>query len=177
MISSISWGIILIIFGLVILIKALFGIDIPLFRIIFGCAFIYWGINLITHIGIAIPKNNLQETVRFSSATITVSGYGPIKREYNTIFGKLTLILADNIILGQQQYTKIRTIFGSTEIIIPAHVTAQVNIVSMFGSTHVKNDHISFGEKTVFIGQNNQIPHLIIDVDTIFGSCIIKNSL
>lgn len=177
MISSVSWGIILILFGLVVLIKALFGIDIPLFRIIFGCALIYYGINLITNIGICIPHNSHQETTRFGSSTISLFGYGPLKQEYNTILGSLTLILADNIILKSPQYTKIRTVLGTTKLIIPPHITAQINIVSMFGSTQVKDAHVSFGEKTITIGPNSNNPHLIIDVDTIFGSCIIKNSL
>lgn len=177
MISTVSTGIILIIFGLIVLLKALFGIDIPLFRIIFGCGLVYYGINLITHVGITIPQNNYQETTRFASSTIRLSGYGPLKKEYNTIFGHLKLLIDDNIILEKGRYTKIRTVFGKTEIRIPRHISAQVNVASMFGSTHVLDfAPLSFGGKTLYIGPSAQMPDLIIDVDTIFGSCTIKNS-
>lgn len=177
MFTNMTFGIVLILFGLVILIKALFGIDIPLFRILCGCGLIYWGINLITNLTLYPPINHYQENIRFSSSIINLFGRIPIKKEYNTIFGKLNLTIADTIILDRPQYVKIRTIFGTTELTIPQDMPTQINMMSRFGSTQVVNQStVSFGEKTVYLGPIRQNPLLIIDIETIFGNCNVQQS-
>lgn len=177
MVSNHTLGIILIIVGLIILIKALACIAIPVFRLLCGCLFLYYGINLITRINVHTPSTSQKEAVYLGSAIITVLGGEPIKEEYNTILGSLKLIFDKNIIITEPQYIKIRTILGSTELSIPNNITAKIHISSILGSTLVNDTRVAFGEKTVIIGPKNSNPTLIIDIDTILGSCIIKNSL
>ena len=46
--SGIFWGTIVVIFGISMLLKAVFHIDLPVFRILLGLIVIYFGLRLIT---------------------------------------------------------------------------------------------------------------------------------
>ncbi len=115
MISSVAWGIILIILGLALIVRTLFGISIPLLRIALGLLLTYAGIGLLSGPnGSANQQDKM--TITFAKDTITVT---KPKKSYDTIMGFSTIDLT-NLILEDTGKTviDIHTIMGNTIILL-----------------------------------------------------------
>jgi predicted membrane protein len=190
MMSSLTGGVCLIVIGFLLLIKALFGIHIPIFRMLFGIGFIYFGITLITNMSIHCftqqtgqrtttvinffsPTNNPnQENVCFGSQASQATDR--TKTEYNTVFGKLTLDLSDLPAHAFDKPLKLRTVFGSTEVILPKDVPARIILTCSFGSaTYPGGSHAAFGTREIHIGDASQEPGIVIEAEVVFGTLTI----
>jgi predicted membrane protein len=190
MIDSLTAGACLIIVGFFFLIKAFFGLHIPVFRILFGVAFVYFGIMLITNIHISHfsqqtgrstthftkifpPADNPeQENVCFSS--VMSSPTDLLKNEYSTIFGKLVLNLHNVANETFSKPLKLHTVFGSTRLVLPKERSARIIIKCSCGSaTYPGGSHSAFGTKEISIRGTSEQPPIIIHADVVFGTLTI----
>src|SRR5260221_11993184 len=79
--SAVFWGVIVILVGLSIILKAVFGIHIPFLPIIFGLIIIYWGVRILTGGVFSFSRSN---SAVFSEAHIN---YDDTQGDYNIVFG------------------------------------------------------------------------------------------
>ena len=85
--SGAFWGIVLILTGILIIIKYLFNIQIPVFRILIAALFIYLGIRMLMgNYGFGHWRNYGNSSA-FTNNEFT---YSPNQNNYNCVFGRLS---------------------------------------------------------------------------------------
>ena len=173
MISSVAWGIILIILGLALIVRTLFGISIPLLRIALGLLLTYAGIGLLSGPnGSANQQDKM--TITFAKDTITVT---KPKKSYDTIMGFSTIDLT-NLILEDTGKTviDIHTIMGNTIILlnpeIPTEITAQATVGNV---QFPHNKAINFGIRTYKTHGDQVETKLVINAQVILGNLEIQS--
>jgi hypothetical protein len=141
--SGVFWGSILILLGLSVIVRIVFNVHIPLFRVIFALIIIYFGIRVL--VGGAWCRGNCNaNTVLFSDTKAELT---KDSKEYNIIFGKGVVNLTDSSLASQKKKIKVTTIFGSGEIRINPDVPAIVRVNSAFAGAKMPDGNIiSFGE-------------------------------
>lgn len=168
--SGIFWGVVLIIIGLSLIIKIVFNIDFPIFKLLIAFFFIYLGVRIL--IGPSFKPLNKGEdkyNIIFGEKIITQVEN---MREYNVVFGKVIFDLKnfkpDNHILS----IKINTVFGSSEVLLNPSVSSKIEANAVFAHANLPNGNsASFGYTSFYNDSANQSNELIvIHADVVFGS-------
>ncbi|MFX4262409.1 hypothetical protein ACOBQJ_09410 [Pelotomaculum propionicicum] len=156
-------GVILIVLGVLLLVRHLFNLNIPVFRVLLGAIFILIGIS------IAFGGFRGKSTdIIFSSHNIEVAAP---EREYNFIFSNGVVDFSkvpppDNI-----QNVKVNTIFSDGTIIINPQTPVLIKTNAAFASANMPGGNsITFGNynyktKSVLPGSN----YLEIEASVVFG--------
>lgn len=166
--SSIFWGIIIILFGLSIILKAAFNLDIPVFRIVFAVIIIYIGLSMLTgNSGIKTEKNK----AIFQEKKLE---YHKNTDEYSIIFSKADLDLTN--IDENQKNIECNVVFGSGEILINPKVPMKITGSAAFGATKLPDGSIaSFGTATYKTKTFKESEKYIdLKVNAVFGELVIK---
>jgi predicted membrane protein len=170
--SGVFWGSILILLGLSVIIRIVFNVHVPLFRIVFALIIIYFGIRILVG-GSWCRGNCNSNTVFFSD---TKAEFAKDSKEYNIFFGKGIVDLTDSSLALQKKKIKVTTVFGSGEIRISPEVPAIVRVTSAFAGAKMPDGNIiSFGEyiyKTK--SYSDKSDHVRIDAKVVFGSLEIS---
>lgn len=112
---GIFFGILLILIGIAIIIRVVFNIDIPVFKIFIALLFLYIGIRLLAG-DISFHHAKSGENAIFFGETY-FKGI-PKDNEYTVVFGYARIDLTNEEPAGEIQKIKINTIFGGSELII-----------------------------------------------------------
>jgi len=178
MLGELFWASLLIIFGFSMLLGALFGINIPVFRIFSGIFLVYLGIQLIANW--PARKERVTQPIYFGKRSIVIEPTmlqteRPLR--YAVLFGIGHIDLSK---IGEIA-TEIRpvemevnTIFGSTKIILDKTIPTRVISSASFGTTTFPDDtEINFGNYTYRI-KDDENPQLILRTSTAFGKLDIE---
>jgi predicted membrane protein len=166
--SELFWGSLLLLFGLSMIIKTIFGIDIPVIRTLVAVLLIYSGITLIT--GLKPHEYKKRHTTAFKEATIS-----PEKADdfYSIYFGR-GIVDLKNIDITKTQKVKINTVFGESIIKINPHIPMKIKVQVTFGSAQLPDDtHISSGKYTYSTDRVDHEPYLLIEATVAFGSLVV----
>lgn len=165
--SALFWGIVLILVGLSVILRKVLDIRIPVFQIIFGVMLIYLGVKVMTG---RIPGPTEPDTVIFSERTIKPEEN--IEKEYSIIFGKGIIDLRNILVSTDKRSVIVHTIFGSSEIYLPADLSVEVRSSSAFGEAKLpEGSSVFFGERTWKSKSAQQSePILLIKQNVVFGS-------
>ena len=165
--SSLIWGILLILLGAELIIKGAFGIHIPVFRIAFGLFLIYAGITFLTNIGTARAG---KKVIFFGKKTLTVA---QPHNKYQIVFGEGVIDLS-GITVTEPTHVEISTVFGSGIVKINPEIPTRIIAEAVFANAELPdNTQISFGRYTYTTGPAGQKPLLEIRAKVTFGSLII----
>ena len=161
--SGIFWGFIIILFGIGILLKSVFHINIPFFKILVGIIVILFGISIIFN---AI---NSRKTAVFGDYNFK-SGFG--EKEYNIAFSKASMDVANFDFSNYNgEFIKIDSVFSSTEIYLSRNFEYEIRADSAFGVVRLPNgESVSFGnivrlENT----ENSELKRINLHVSSVFG--------
>lgn len=168
------WGIILVIIGLGLIIKVVFNVDLPIFKILFALFFIYLGIKILFgSFNINFKVSSDANDVIFSEARFTdISN----KDDYNVMFGKAEFDLRDYELKPGRNKLKVNTIFAGTEIFLNSDMPVKVKSESVFGGSQLP-DGSSTGFGTSYYTSDNfdeNNDHLVIYTDVVFGGVEIR---
>jgi predicted membrane protein len=171
-------GLILILLGLSAILKVIFNVDFPIFKLAVAAFFIYIGIRLLTNgtFGFHCDKAD-ENSVIFGERTVTNVEDG---KEYNVIFGSAVYNL-DTVVLepGKNKHIKLNTIFGGSKLVISKNLPVKINSNTVFGGTSMPNgNNNAFGESQYRTDTltNDSLTHLIIEANTVFGGLkVVKN--
>jgi predicted membrane protein len=165
--SGVFWGSILILLGLSVIIRIVFNVHVPLFRVIFALIIIYFGIRVL--VGGAWCRNSCNSnTVFFSDARAELT---KDSNDYNIVFGKGVINLSDSSLALQKKKIKVTTVFGSGEIRINPDVPAIIRVNSAFGAAKMPDGNVvSFGEYTYKTkSYSDKSDFVRIDAKVVFG--------
>ena len=187
-------GTLLILLGASYILGILFGVNIPVFRILAGLVLLYLGIQIIT----GFPKrsctwhcwssysgkeqcySSFMGDTDISLDNETIRG-GKSLSQYRTVFGKTTIDLSHITIdeikaTGEPCIVNIDTVFGKTELTINRTIPTRIIAKSAFGKVSLPDEtSITFGTYT-YNSHHNEPALMIIQTSTVFGETEIKSN-
>ncbi len=164
--NGVFWGIVLIIFGLSVIIKAIFHIEIPIFKIFIAFLLIYLGIKIL--IGDKIIKSaQSNKDIVFAEGDFTYSDED--YKEYNIIFGSGKIDLSKIENLSSNKKIKINTVFGAGTLYLNKNSPFRLKTSVAFGGINFPDgETIYFGEKN--LGQKDKNNYTIdIELSVVFS--------
>jgi predicted membrane protein len=167
---SIFWGVLLIVIGLSLVIKIVFNIDFPIFKIIFAFIFIYIGLKiLLGHSFRPFQEKKTDTEVIFGESSFDNVEHG---KEYNVIFSKGNFDLR-NIPLNETGPTKIKinTVFGGARVIIDKNKPIRIKADAVFSGAQMPNGNSTAFGSTVYSSDSLDFskPYLDVKADVVFG--------
>lgn len=169
--SSMFWGVIIIIIGIVIIINVIFGTRIPIFPLIIGLLLIYLGIKVLT--GISCRRTE-RATILEEKKIEPTSPSG----KYDVIFNRSVFDLTKIKLKEGVSKVEINTVFGSSVIKIDPTLPIKIRASSAFGSAHTPDENmVGFGKHTYksdALKQTESKDYLLIVLNVVFGSAEVK---
>ena len=162
------WGILFILIGIIFFVRSIFNLNIPVFKIVVGFLFIYWGLSMM--FGTNTYKND--KNIIFSHGRFDTET--KINSEYNIIFSDGEIDLT-NLQLKEKKSVEINTIFGSAVIKVSDKTAVVFEGNTVFGATKTPDGNTNIMGDTHFASGNmsDLSPFIIIKSNAIFGSAEI----
>lgn len=176
--SGMFWGILLIVIGVSLILKIIFHIDFPIFKIVIAFVFIYLGIKILIGPNFKFfSERKTENTVVFGHTRFDSF---EANKEYNIVFGKGEYDFSD-LTLDSVLVTKLdlHTVFGNSRVILPPLMPVKIEIDAAFsGVTFPNGNTASFGT-SVYTSKNfdDSKPYLYIKADVVFGSMEIVQKI
>lgn len=167
--GALFWGLLLIILGLSMVLRIVFNIDFPVFKVLVAFIFIYIGLRMLFgSFGIVSLKGGKYDTF-FSEKTFNSF---KSNKEYNVIFGEGIYDFRNLDLDTQTRRIKISTIFGSSIVKIPSDIPVRIKLDAAFAGGQLPNGNTSVFGNTYFESPDLDInqPHLDLKIDVVFGS-------
>lgn len=172
---SLFWGLLLVILGLSLILRIVFNIDFPIFKIFIAFVLIYFGIKILfgsfdtkVHVYHGGEKDVIFGEKNFSH----MEGSG----EYNTVFGKGTYDFRGYDLKGETKRIKLSTVFGGTVIKLDKDLPVRIKVEAAFAGADLPNGNSAvFGSTTyespTFESGN---PYLDLKLEVVFGGIEVK---
>lgn len=168
MASGLFWGIVLMFIGLGIVIRIVFNIDLPIFKLLVAFFFIWLGLRIIMGDRGFFHFHATQNDVLFNENSF--KEINSENKEYNVIFGKAIYDFRD---LKLKETTKIHlnAVFGGAEIKLRKGTAYRIVSESVFGGIKLPNGNTSVFGTTHFQSENfnPDSAHLFIKAEVVFG--------
>jgi len=161
-------GILLILVGIAIIIRVVFNIDIPVFKLFIALLLLYIGIRLLS--GDFSPRHIHAGENAVIFGETEFKGI-PKDQEYTVIFGEARIDLTHEAGFSETQSLKINTIFGSSELIIRENQPIRIKADAAFADAKLPGaNETSFGKVSYQSDSLNlQEPFLDIEAHVVFG--------
>ncbi len=173
--SSIIWGIFLLLLGIQLVAQAIFGISVPFLRVGIGTFIIYAGINVI--LASTLNSKNPSFTTLFNTGNNSMSAKlikENDKVTHNIVCSTSRIDLSKVKKPKQKTTFNINTTFGTSVVILNPNVPTIVNAHSAFARTSLPNEtQLSLGSYTYRTHEDSE-PLLEINLHTAFGSVIVE---
>lgn len=161
--GGLFWGVLISLFGLSMVFKYAFNINLPLVRIFFGIVIILFGIKLI--IGFSSKHN--------SKSFYKINQFRDSK-EFNVLFSDGVLDLTSFPDVSKMP-KEISVIFGNATVIVPDIINFEIKSTTVFGSTIIpKRSFGGFGEDVYVINNAEDAPIYTLTTNTFFGRLEFK---
>lgn len=170
------WGIVIIVVGVLVLLNSIFGIDLPIFKILFGFFLIYWGIQVIFG-GLSINssfslhnRSNEHEAIFAKSIFTYPLANQDDDKEYITVFGQSELDLTSLVEFPSESLEMV-TVFGKTKLIVKKGIPLEIKSQTVFGASLLpdgnKNAFGDFNYRSSAVKEGAQ--SLKVNSQVIFG--------
>lgn len=169
MLSKLIWGGILILLGFSFIIKAFWGIDIPIFKPLLGLFFLYLGFTIIFAPSVI---NYSYQTKYEDEVTQDVR---KTTHEYNVVFSKQTIDIS-HIQPSPDRITKIKinTVMGYALVITNPNVPTRFTVSTVFANADLPNASVTpMGNATYQTHGGTVEPVLEINLNVVFGSVVV----
>lgn len=166
--AGLFWGALLLILGIVLIIKVVFNIDFPIFKVLVGIFFIFLGIKVLFG-RVLIPEGKIgpEETI-FGERVYDSPERG---KEYSVIFGKGVYDFTDVDLSEGNFEAKINTVFGGSVIRIREDMPVRIDADAVFAGAELPGGNTAvFG--TANYTSDNYSPDsasLHIRIGVVFG--------
>ena len=171
--AGVFWGAALILIGLALIIRFVFNVDFPVFKVIVAGFFIYLGIRILFGRFGLFHFETGPDDVLFSEKEFHRPEHN---KEYNVVFGKGNFDLT-NVDLSQGDVNiKIGTVFGASEIRIDRNMPVKIMADAVFAGAELPDGNTAvFGSSSYQTESfNPDSNHLKIKLDVVFGGVQIR---
>ncbi|MEI6817050.1 MAG: LiaF domain-containing protein [Bacteroidota bacterium] len=162
--SGAFWGVIIILLGVSMVLRYVFNIHLPVFRVCFAFFLIFIGVRMLMG---TFGGGGRSNTIVFSDGNYK---YSKSQSEYNVVFGEGNLDLR-NVTVSETETIHINNVFGNYTIRINDSVPVMVKSSVVFGEVQTPDDNNnSFGKNSYrSANYSDAVPHIIIDANVVFG--------
>lgn len=167
--SGVFWGLLLVLIGLSIIIKIVFNIDIPVFRVVIGFLLIYFGFQIIFGSSFLFRRRRAVQPRQTPNREYNLQRDN---NEYNVIFGRSTIDLTDRRDLTRDTFLEINVIFGSALVYIDPTIPMQIEINTVFGDASLPEKRFAvLGQEKYRTGAKDYVGSVLyLKISCIFGS-------
>ena len=170
--SGVFWGLILVLLGLAIIIRVVFNIHIPVFRIVFALVLIFLGLKVL--VGGNWFRSDRNSAI-FQQSRITINNEAT---EYNIVFGSAVIDAGTPLQEGKGDTISVNTVFGESRLTLSSSVPTLVKVNALFSGARMPDgNQISFGE---YIYKNKAYSDTAafrkIEVNVVFGSLVLSEN-
>lgn len=183
--SGLFWGFILILIGLSIIVRVLFNIDVPVFKVVFGLILLYLGFQVLfgpavrsgrhsrarSRVEVRVDRSTKAQETDFDE---TSQVHPDRENEYNIVFGGGTIDLTDLSRIPEDHRITINVVFGSALVLLDPQMTVTVKNSTVFGESILPGKTVSFFGDDEFRFGNNGGYDIYIETNTVFGSLEMK---
>ncbi len=165
MLSSMMWGVVLLLLGISLIINAVFGVSLPVFRIVAGGVLIYVGIAVL------LGRGDDRGPAFTLHVRKDVVGYS-----YATNFASRTIDLTKVRPADAKKPIVINTSFGATTIKLDKRKTTKLKVQVAFGSVELPDESrggISLNFTRIF-GDASDKPDITVDARVAFGKLEVE---
>ncbi len=156
--STAFWGILLILWGLSLVLKAFFpSIRFPLGTVFISICIIIFGVQLLIG-GFGTKRNRINRRVNHGYTEHISEEYS---EELNVVFSTDSLRLTNIDVTSQDRYIDVTAVFGRAIIYVSSQTPVRIEADAVFGKVY-KDSKLKWAA-------NNETA-LIIDADAVFGS-------
>jgi len=162
--SSVFWGVVVVMFGLSLLFKAVFNVDIPVFRVVLGLIVVYIGLRVLVGWHGCFYNNS----VAFSEARFSPGKSG----DYKVMFGKGTIDLRSSSAKAVDGKISVDTIFGESVLLVDESVPMKIEIDAVFAGASIPNGNNMAMGSCIYTTKAYKAGEKYVDVkaDVVFGS-------
>lgn len=169
--TGIFFGTLLVLWGLSLIIEAIFGISLPILRIGFACILIYAGLMLIK----GMYEAQQQKAIFFSQETVKADRHNN-QQYYKIAFGQGTIDLSQLDTSAEQIRIQVYTLFGKAILQLDPQVPTLVNATSVMSSVSFPDKTIvSLGNYRYQSGAVDQKPKVVVDATAVFSALEVRN--
>jgi predicted membrane protein len=171
--AGVFWGALLILIGLALIIRFVFNVDFPVFKVLFALFFIYIGLRILFGSFGLFRFETGPNDVLFTEKGF----YQPEpNKEYNVVFGKGNFDFTHIDLSQGSVNVKIGTVFGASEIRIARDMPVKIVTDAVFAGAQLPDGNTAvFGSSTYQSATfNPDSNHLKIKLDVVFGGAEVK---
>jgi predicted membrane protein len=166
--AGLFWGAFILLLGIALIIKVVFQLDFPVFKVLVGIFLILLGIKLLFG-RFVIPSHHFrpEETI-FTEKTYSDLEPG---REYTVLFGKGVYDFTNVDLTKGSFHTKISTVFGGTQIIIPRNAPVKIQADAVFAGAELPDGNTAVFGSSVYESDSwsPDTASINIKLDVVFG--------
>lgn len=132
--AGLFWGALLLILGIALIIKVIFNIDFPVFKVLIGAFFIILGLKIMFG-RVLIPEGRIGPYDTMFSERVYDNPESD--KEYNVIFGKGVYDFTDADLSNGDVHVKINTVFGGSLIRITDGMPVTIEADAVFAGAEL----------------------------------------
>ncbi|MES0490912.1 MAG: LiaF domain-containing protein [Leptospirales bacterium] len=164
------WGIVIILVGVSVILKAYFNINIPVFRTLLGLFIVILGLSIVWGRPLACGDSR---HVFFGEGSFHAQKG---EDRFNVIFGKGKSDLSKIVLEGKNKTIEVNTVFGENVVYYNAKQPVRFTVNVAFGEATLPEQKGNAFGKTEFKTPtyDESKPHLIVNINVAFGSVKVK---
>ena len=166
--AGIFWGAFLLLLGVALIIKVVFNVDFPVFKVVVGIFLVMLGLKVIFGKFLISPGHFKAEETIFNERVYDNPESG---KEYTVLFAKGVYDFT-NVDLEQGSFrVKVSTVFGGTQIIIPADKPVRIQAEAVFAGAELPGGNNAVFGTSIYESESwsPDTAYIDIKVDVVFG--------
>ena len=166
--AGLFWGAFLLLLGVALIIKVVFNVDFPVFKVLVGVFLILLGLKVVFGKFLISPDHFKAEETIFNERVYDNPESG---KEYSVLFAKGVYDFT-NVDLEQGSFrVKVSTVFGGTQIIIPRDKPVRIQADAVFAGAELPGGNNAVFGTSIYESANWNPDSASIDikVDVVFG--------
>jgi predicted membrane protein len=166
--AGIFWGAFLLLLGIAMIIKVVFQVDFPVFKVVVGIFLVMLGIKVLFGRFI-IPSHHFEpEETIFSERTYDQPESG---KEYTVLFAKGVYDFTNVDLSKGSFHTKISTVFGGTQVIVPRDLPVRITADAVFAGAELPDGNTAVFGSAVYESDSWSPDSVSINIkmDVVFG--------
>jgi hypothetical protein len=171
--AGVFWGALLIFIGLALIIRFVFNVDFPVFKVLFAMFFIYIGLRILFGSFGLFKFETGPDDVLFGEREF----YEPKNnKEYNVVFGKGNFDFTSIDLSEGNVNVKIGTVFAGTEVRINRDMPVKIVADAVFAGAELPDGNTAVFGSSSYQSEsfNPDSNHLKIKLDCVFGGVQVK---
>ena len=171
--AGVFWGAVLIFIGLALIIRFVFNVDFPVFKVLIAGFFIYLGLRILFGSFGLFHFETGPDDVLFSEKEFVRPEHN---KEYNVVFGKGNFDFTDIDLSQGSVNVKIGTVFGAAEVRINRDMPVKINADAVFAGAELPDGNTAVFGSSSYQSEsfNPDSNHLKIKLDVVFGGVQVK---